>query len=147
MTGYEATVPTDEEVKLAIAARDELGAVAGQLDEDSAASVVVPSGVEVPRKAFLVLLDALGELAKGRVLQLVTGDAELSTQQAADLLNVSRPYLIRLLEDDQIPYRRVGNRRRIRAEDVLAYKRRDDVHRREVLDALSAEGQALGIDY
>jgi len=89
----------------------------------------------------------LEPLARGEVVQVVPLEAELTTQEAALLLGVSRPYLIGLLEKGQIAHRKVGTHRRIRAEDLLAYIERSQKKGREILDALVQEDQALGLDY
>lgn len=102
--------------------------------------------VLLPDSVLHVLVVALKELAKGKQVSVVAAEAEMTTQQAADLLLVSRPYLIGLLDAGKIPYRKVGTKRRILAADVLAYKAKDRVRRRKLLDELSAESQQLGLD-
>jgi excisionase family DNA binding protein len=99
----------------------------------------------VPREAAVLLAQILSLLANGQGVQIIPDNAELTTQQAADMLNVSRPYLIKLLEAGEIPYRTVGRHRRITFQDLREYKRRDDQHRRGVLDELAALSQELDL--
>lgn len=87
----------------------------------------------------------LAQAAEGRGVTVIPSHAELTTQQAADMLNVSRPYLIKLLEEGGIPFRLVGKHRRVTYEDLQEYKRRDDAKRRTAADQLAALGQELGI--
>lgn len=103
--------------------------------------------LEIPGHAVRLLVEILAQIANGNAVTVAPIHAELTTQQAADLLNVSRPYFIGLLEAEKIPHRRVGNRRRVRLADLLEYQERDEAHRRQVAAELSAEAQRLGLDY
>lgn len=98
----------------------------------------------LPRDAVSLLAYILAQAAEGRGVSVIPSNAELTTQQAADILNVSRPFLIGLLEAGTIPYRMVGKHRRITVEAVMEYKRRDDQQRRTAADDLAALGQELG---
>jgi excisionase family DNA binding protein len=99
----------------------------------------------VPREATVLLAQILALLASGQGVQVIPDAAELTTQQAADFLNVSRPFLIGLLEAGEISFRKVGTHRRIRFDDIREYKRRDDLQRRKVADDLTSLSEELGL--
>jgi len=99
----------------------------------------------VPAVALRLLADALSEMAEGNPVTLIPVEAELSTQQAAGLLGVSRPYFIKLLEQGKLPYRKVGEQRRVRTQDLLAYR---EAYKREAtagLDEMAADAQRMGL--
>ena len=103
--------------------------------------------VAIPLAAFHLLTNILMEMAKGNAVTLIPVRSELTTQQAADLLNVSRPYLIELLEKGAIPFRKVGTHRRVLFQDVMTYKQKTDQERLKALEELSALDQELGFGY
>ena len=103
--------------------------------------------IELPAGAVKLLQAILEDMASGRAVTIVPQNAELTTQQASDFLNVSRPFLVQLLEQKKLPCRLVGTHRRIRFEDVLRFKETTDAERRKVLDQLAAEAQDLKMGY
>jgi len=103
--------------------------------------------ITIPMTALRLLSGILTEMAKGNTVTLIPIHSELTTQQAADLLNVSRPYLIGLLEEGKIPFRLVGQHRRVRLDDLMTYRDRDDEARRRIADSLAADAQELGMGY
>ena len=103
--------------------------------------------IELPAGAVELLARVLEAMAAGQGVTLIPETAELTTVQAADVLNVSRPYLIKLLDRGAIPHRKVGRHRRIRMEDVVAYKDAIDRERERALDRLAREAQAHDMGY
>lgn len=110
------------------------------------AQLVGPSGerVEIPASAFHALQLVVQGMAQGLTMTLVPHGHELTTQEAADLLHVSRPHLIKIVESGELPYHHVGTHRRLRIEDVLAYRDQRGDRRREKLDELTRQSQELG---
>jgi excisionase family DNA binding protein len=108
---------------------------------------VGPKGesVELPSSVGRILRQAISLLARGESVSLVPLEKDLTTQQAADILNVSRPYLVRLLETGKIPFTKTGSHRRVRLTDLLEYKRRRDAERREALAELTRLSQEAGL--
>lgn len=103
--------------------------------------------IEVPVPVFHILQRILTEMAQGNGVSILPVRSELTTQQAADFLNVSRPYLIELLEQGRMPYRKVGSHRRIRLQDVLSYKERVDAARQAALAELTSQAEELEMGY
>ena len=101
--------------------------------------------VGLPAAAVRVLMRVLEEMAQGNAITIIPVHAELTTQEAADLLDISRPSLIQLLDEGQIDFRKVGTHRRVRFQSLLAYKRKADADRRAALAELAAYDQELGL--
>jgi excisionase family DNA binding protein len=101
--------------------------------------------IALPASAVRMLVRILEEMARGNAVTLIPIHAELTTQEAADMLNISRPSLIELLDKAKIEYRKVGTHRRIRFEALMAYKRRMDADRKAALAELAAYDQEIGI--
>jgi excisionase family DNA binding protein len=101
--------------------------------------------VKLPAAAARLLVRILDEMARGNAVTLIPVHAELTTQEAADMLHISRPSLIQLLDEGKMEYRRVGTHRRVRFDALMRYKRQADAARRAVLAELAAYDQEIGI--
>lgn len=101
----------------------------------------------LPTQALQLLVDILEHIKQGNTVSIISIQSELTTQQAADILNVSRPYLIHLLEEGIIPHRKVGTKRRILSEDIIAYKTTITKKRLKALESLSKQAQDLDLGY
>lgn len=100
--------------------------------------------IPLPDPVYQVLSQIIHMMAEGKVISLVPHDHYLSTQEAAEILNVSRPYLYTVLEKEEIPYTMVGTHRRIQVQDLMEYKRKRDSLRRQAIDELIAFSQKEG---
>ncbi len=138
-----------EGTPIAAAERDRLALdrVADFLGAEQHATLRSASGesVDLPEPLYLLLRDVVEHLRRGHSLSIVPRHRELTTQEAADILNVSRAYLVRVLDKEGIPYRRLGTHRRIKFGDLMAYKTRRDAKRRALLDELTEMADELDL--
>ena len=103
--------------------------------------------VELPTSALRLLVDILAELADGNAVKVVPIHAELTTQEAADLLNVSRPHMVKLVESGELPFHRAGKHRRIRFADLMAFKAAQEKSSEGAMEELARQAQALNLGY
>jgi excisionase family DNA binding protein len=103
--------------------------------------------VVVPAEAVHLLIRVLTHMANGHAVTVMPVQAELTTQQAADLLGVSRPYMVRLLEEGKLPFHKVGTHRRVRFVDLAEYRTKSRAKSKRLLDELTQEAQDLGLGY
>jgi excisionase family DNA binding protein len=149
---FDPTEPIAPSATDAVLARESARRLAPQLAKVNGSMelrVIEPDGttetVTIPAAAFRLLVAVLAEMANGNAVRLIPHHAELTTQEAAELLNVSRPYLVRLLDEGRIPSRRVGTHRRVLFKDVMSYRAENRRARRTALNELTRLDQELGL--
>lgn len=144
-------LPNEKEIAAAVESRRQLAEFLSTkletqrieiLDEHSR-----PHTVQLPAHALHLLDQILGELAMGNAVKIVPVHAELTSQEAADLLNVSRPHLVKLLDEGVIPHTKTGRHRRVKFADLMSYKQRRIEESRAAMDELVAQAQALRLGY
>lgn len=144
-------IPTETDARLARESVNQLGRILET--QDAALRLRFERGVDqeetviLPRSALHLLKDILDRMSQGHGVTVYSRPLELSTQEAADELNVTHPYLITLLEAGKIPFQLEGDHRRVDLYDLLAYKRQDDEERLKALGELVAQAQELDMGY
>ena len=103
--------------------------------------------LKIPKRAVLLLFEILDNMAQGKSFTLIPSDSEISTQQAADMLNVSRPHLVKLLEKGIITFKKVGTHRRIELKHLIEYQQKSKENRDNKLDFLVKQAQELNLGY
>ena len=103
--------------------------------------------VSIPLSAFRLLADILTEMSKGNAVTFIPIHAELTTQQAADFLNVSRPFVVKMIEEKKLPCRKVGTHRRVLFQDLVEFKRKTNEDRAKTLEELAKQAQDLNMGY
>ena len=142
-------VPTPEDIKLAKETTRQFAALSTKAREDAHYALTDKKSkveLKISKSMFNAFIALMKEMADGKAIMLIPVDAELSTQEAADMLNVSRPYVVKLLDEKQIPFRTVGRYRRVRFEDLLKYQRTAEARRQAALNEMAAQAQELGLE-
>ena len=145
----DPVVPTEQEAKMAGEASRVLATLSTRTDLHLELKDGSNKSADMVLSAAMVRIvqRILTEMSQGKAVTVMPMNAELTTQEAADYLNVSRPFIVKQIEDGIIPHRKVGTHRRISVQDLLNYKKRIDAARHQTLDELTAEAQRLGLGY
>lgn len=139
--------PSDEERQIAAESSRQIAALIGRGKTAQIRIIDGKEDITVPVSAMRMLVNILAHMAEGEAMTLIPQDAELSTQQAADFLNVSRPFFIKLLEEGKLAFHKVGSHRRVYFRDLVTFKEQSMGERRKALDELAAQAQELKMGY
>lgn len=144
-------LPTIREITTALTGQRALAAILRTRSKTQSIDVFDDHGkahaIELPTAALRLLVDILAELAEGNAVQITPVHAQVTTQEAADLLNVSRPHFVKLLEQGVLPFYKTGKHRRVAFADVIAYRTQRDQKSDAAMDALAAQAQELKMGY
>ena len=145
------TLPVEREVEAAVQGQRALAAYLATKFETQSILIFDDQNqahqVELPTSALRLLMDVLAELADGNAVQVVPIHAELTTQEAADLLNVSRPHIVKLLEEGLLPFHRTGKHRRVRFADLMQFKTERERASEQAMEELAKQAQQLAMGY
>lgn len=150
-TSHRPSIPTEAESQVSKESSRILASHISAKQASRRLKIVEDDGSEqavvIPAAAFNLLVEILAQMAQGNAVTLIPIHAELTTQEAADILNVSRPFFVKLIESGEIPCRKVGRHRRVLFEDLMRYKQQIDGQRMQALDKLAAQAQELNMGY
>ena len=147
VTDRTPSPPSDEDRQIAVESSRQLAALIGKGDKAKIRIIDGGDDITVPVSAMRMLVDILAHMAEGEAVSLIPQHAELTTQQAADFLNVSRPFFVKLLEDGKLDFHKVGSHRRVYFRDLVTYKDQSMDERRKILDELATQAQELDMGY
>jgi len=140
-------LPTEKQIQIA---KESSRLLASFIGDGDTAHLKIHDGeqvIDIPMVALRQFVQILAQMAEGNGVTIIPIHAELTTQQAADFLNVSRPYVVGLIEREELPYRKVGTHRRIKFRDLAAYHERTLSTSKQALDELSQQAQELKMGY
>ncbi|MFZ0565160.1 MAG: helix-turn-helix domain-containing protein [Chlamydiales bacterium] len=147
----DAVMPTPHDIEAALHSSKELAALLPKSGEKGVEFVVRRGKQEyelvIPAGAIRLLLSILTQMSEGNAVTLIPINKELTTQEAADLLHVSRPFLVRLLESGDISYHKVGTHRRVKLTELLAYKKKMEDENQKIREELTREAQEFDMGY
>lgn len=147
-TSTAQSLPDPSDIDLARASAGALGQLLANNPNTPRAHVHLDGeDLILPREALMLLREILTQMAKGTGVAVIPKHVELTTQEAANFLNVSRPYLVKLLDKGEIPCKKVGSHRRVSFDDVMQYKAKQDEQSQDALDALAAQAQDQDMGY
>lgn len=145
------TLPAEREVQAAVRGQRDLAAFLATQFETQRIQIFDEMNqahpIELPTSALRLLVDILAELAEGNAVKVVPIHAELTSQEAADLLNVSRPHLVKLLEGGVLPFHKSGKHRRVRFADLMHFKAKRDRSSELAMEELAKQAQELRLGY
>lgn len=147
----KSTLPAEREIRAAVHGQRTLAAYLATRLEIQRIQIFDENNqahqVELPTSALRLLIDILAELADGNAVKVVPIHAELTTQEAADLINVSRPHLVKLLEAGELPFHKTGKHRRVRFADLMQFKANRDRASKQAMEELAKQAQELDMGY
>jgi excisionase family DNA binding protein len=144
LEGPGTALPTPDEAALATEASR---ALATKAEAELTVHLDDGTQLKLPRAATRLLHHLLTEMSLGNAVTLIPIHAELTTQEAADFLNVSRPHLVKLLESKSLPFHKVGTHRRVKFSDLEAFRKSSEAKRKAAMEELAAQAQELGMGY